>query len=155
MKNQFTFNSKRFVSAAHVAFSPSPINLVSKIVDPSAKSRLIASALSPINLSYSGSLNFRSLVSIALVKHRSCPAAWCNKPPLITVFAGLAGLVRSPRRAARRWDYRLIGRLFPASCSELFAPPSRTSSTPPALRMNAGRSNALTPSASARRSTML
>ena len=58
---------------------------------------------------------------------RSCPAAWCNKPALITVFAGLAGLVRSPRRAARRWDYRSMGRLFPASCSELFAPPIRRS----------------------------
>ena len=58
---------------------------------------------------------------------RSCPAAWCNKPPLITVFAGLAGLVRSPQLAARRWDYRLMGRLFPASCSELFAPPIRRS----------------------------
>ena len=30
----------------------------------------------------------------------SRPAAWCNKSGLTTVLTGLAGFVRSPRRAA-------------------------------------------------------
>ena len=66
-------------------------------------------------------------VGTLLRRKRSCPGAWCNKLARITAVAGLAGLVRSPRRAARRWDYRLMGRLFPASCSGLFAPPIRRS----------------------------
>jgi len=71
IRNQFTFNSKRVASAAHAAYSPSLINLMSKIVDPSTQSRLIASPLYPNILSNSGSLNFGSLVITFTVKQPS------------------------------------------------------------------------------------
>jgi hypothetical protein len=39
----------------------------------------------------------------------------------------LAGLVRRPRRAARRWDHRSTGRWFPGSCSGRAGRPIRRS----------------------------
>lgn len=57
-----------------------------------------------------------------------CPIAWCSSGGVITAVTGMdGGLVRRPRRAARRWDHRAWERWFPQSCGKRAGRPIRGS----------------------------